>query len=145
MHSNLAVPTEPQGEITVARLVQLVVGAIPWAAAWAAAWAASWIWVWPIAVIATTAISLVLGVLATAVVVLADTPPDVMHSSVKALVSIIAIWTVVMNVLGAGAAMSLKTNFRPNRAFQILLGTASAGLGAGLILGLMRYWLAKSI
>ena len=132
-HGYFAAPTMPWSEIDMGRflLLMILIGL------WPVAWASWWIWVWPIAILATLAAAFLLAMLAAIAVSLGGVPPDQMDSLMRTLLTIIVIWTVAMNVLGAGVAMSLKRRFRPRPTFWILLVTAWAGLGTGWCLGLV--------
>lgn len=132
-HGYFAAPTMPWSEIDMGRflLLMILIGL------WPVAWASWWIWVWPIAILATLAAAFLLAMLAAIAVSLGGVPPDQMDSLVRTLLTIIVLWTVAMNVLGAGVAMSLKRRFRPRPTFWILLVTAWAGLGTGWCLGLV--------
>ncbi|MEM1280515.1 MAG: hypothetical protein AAGG53_10960 [Cyanobacteria bacterium P01_H01_bin.152] len=144
LHGSIMIPADParpELEIDGARVVQ----AVFCMALWSMTWAATWIWVWPVAIFIALAAACLLSFLSAIVVVLGHAPPDMMNSLMRSAITFIVIWLVVMNVLGAGAALSLKKRYSPKRAFQILLGTALSGLTAGLVFAAARYLIITSV
>jgi hypothetical protein len=130
----------PDGEVSIIVLTLLIL-----IVAWAWAWAGWWIWViWPIPVVATLVAALFLLGFAGLIVGLASPALETTKLAMLAAVTVVVGWAVVMNVIGLGAARSLKRHFQPQRAFQILGGVALAGLGTGSALRLVvTRWLSS--
>lgn len=127
----------PDGKIFILALTILIL-----VVCWALVWAGWWIWViWPIPVITTLVAALFLLGFAGLVIGLSHLSAETTKLAMTVSVAAVVVWAVVMNVLGAGTARSLKRHFQSERAFRILFGVALAGLITGSALRVVIYQL----